>query len=65
MTASVALQLAMALLPSIQHGVEQFIVWMESLRAAAKQSGEWTPEQDEAFRQSIMNKTGNPAYQPD
>ena len=65
MPAAAILQLAIALLPLVQTGVGEFIAWMSSLRTAAKQSGEWTAEQDLAFRAALFAKTNDPAYQPD
>ena len=65
MGASAILALALQLLPVIQHGVPQFIAWLQSLRAAAQQAGEWTAEQDAAFMLAIWAKTQDPAYQPD
>lgn len=59
------IQLGLALLPLVQTGVEQFIAWLQRLRTAAQQSGEWTPEQDAAFEASLLERTSDPAYQPD
>lgn len=58
-------QLALALLPLVQTGVTEFIVWLNSLKAAAQQAGEWTDEQDAAFRAALYAKTGDLAYGPD
>ena len=55
----------MLVLPLIQTGVPKFIAWMESLRAAAKQAGEWSAEQDAAFTAALLAKQNDPAYIPD
>lgn len=65
MTTAAILQLALALLPLVQTGVPQFIAWIDSLVATAKQAGEWTDEQDAAYRAALFAKTGDPAYKPD
>lgn len=59
------IQLALALLPLVEEGVEEFIAWIKSLRDAAIQSGEWTPQQQEAFRAALFAKTQDSAYLPD
>jgi hypothetical protein len=65
MSAAALIQVALALLPLIQTGVGEFILWINSLRAAAQQSGEWTPAQEADFRAKLLAKTGDPAYAPD
>lgn len=65
MQAAALIQLALALLPLVEEGVEQFIAWINSLRAAAMQRGEWTEEQQEAYRAALFAKTSDPAYKPD
>lgn len=65
MPAIAALQLALALLPSIQTGVTEFIAWIESLKASLKQTGEWTDALDQQYRTVLFAKTQDPAYQPD
>lgn len=59
------LQVALAALPIIQVGVNEFIAWINSLKVTAQQSGEWTPEVDAAYRAALWAKTGDPAYKPD
>jgi hypothetical protein len=54
-----------AALPMIQTGVTEFIAWLNTLVAAAKQSGEWTPEEDAAYRAALFAKTNDPAYKSD
>ena len=64
MGAAALLQIALGFLPMIQVGVEDFITWLETLRAAAKQDGEWTAEHDDAFVAAVLAKKNDPAYQP-
>lgn len=59
------LQLALAILPLVNTGVGQFILWLNTLKEAAEQTGEWTEEQEKAFRLALYNKTGDLAYGPD
>lgn len=59
------IQLALAILPLVQTAVPEFINWIASLRAAAMQADEWTPEQEAAYRAALWAKTQDPAYQPD
>jgi hypothetical protein len=64
MSAIAALQIGLALLPLVTTGVTEFIAWLNSLKTAAQQAGEWTPEQDAAFTAAILAKNNDPAYQP-
>lgn len=57
--------LALQLLPLVTTGVTQFIAWIDSLKAAAQQAGEWTAEQESAYRTALFAKTNDPAYQQD
>ncbi len=65
MTAAAILEIGLRFLPLVTVGVPQFISWLQSLRASAQQSGEWTAEQDAAYTAALFAKTGDPAYQPD
>jgi len=65
MPASAILQLALAILPLVQTGVLDFIKWLNSLKTAVEQTGEWTDEQEAAFRAALFAKTGDLAYGPD
>lgn len=58
-------QIGIALLPLINTGVTEFITWLNSLKVAAQQTGEWTAEQDAAFTAAIQAKQNDPAYQSD
>ncbi len=59
------IQLALSLLPIVTTEVGKFIAWIDSLIAAAKQSGEWTPDQEAAYRAALFAKTNDPAYKQD
>jgi hypothetical protein len=65
MDATAIMQLAMALLPLVENGVSSFIAWIDSMKSAAQQAGEWTPTQEAAYRAALFAKTQDPAYQPD
>lgn len=65
MQAIAVLQIALALLPLVQVAVPQFISWINALKAAAEQEGEWTEEQERAYRSALFAKTGDLAYGPD
>ena len=65
MELSAIVQLALAILPLVQNGVTEFVAWITSLRSVAMQSGEWTEEQESAFRAGLFAKTKDPAYQQD
>ena len=65
MGTTAAIALAIQLLPLIQTGVVQFIAYIEALKSAAQQSGEWTPAMDASWRSALFAKTNDPKYQPD
>lgn len=65
MTTLAALQLGLALLPLVTTGVTEFLKWLQSLRMALQQSGEWTSEQEETYRAALFSRLGDPAYAPD
>ncbi len=65
MPASAIIQLALAILPLVQVAVPEFIAWINSLKIASQQVGEWTDEQETAFRNALFAKTNDPAYAPD
>jgi hypothetical protein len=58
-------QLLIPLIPTIASGVEHLIAFIGSVRAAAQQTGEWTPAMEEAFRAALLATKTDPAYQPD
>ncbi len=57
--------LALQILPLVTTGVTEFIAWIDSLKASAQQSGEWTPQMESDYRAALFAKTSDPAYQPD
>jgi hypothetical protein len=59
------MQLALAILPLVETGVTNFVAWINAMRTAALQAGEWTPDQEAAYRAALYAKTGDPAYQVD
>ena len=59
------LPVILAAIPTITTGVNYLISWVESVRQALKQSGEWTPEMETAFLNSLVATKTDPAYQPD
>jgi ABC-type methionine transport system permease subunit len=65
MTAAALIPIAIAALPYVQTGVTELIAWIDALVVAAKQSGEWTAAQDDAWRAVRMAKLNDPAYKPD
>lgn len=65
MQAAAILQLALALLPLVQTGVQEFIGFINAIKTSLQASGEWTPEQDAAYRAVLYAKTSDPAYKPD
>jgi len=65
MEISAIIALALQLLPLVETGVPEFIAWINSLKSAAQQAGEWTAEQDAAYRAALFAKTADPAYAPD
>lgn len=65
MTTAQLIQLGLSLLPMVTTEVEAFITWLERLRTVARQTAEWTPEQDAAFDAALLALRDDPAYQPD
>jgi hypothetical protein len=53
------------LLPTIAGDVSALIKWIASIRAAATQSAQWTPELEAAFVNSLIALASDPAWQPD
>lgn len=54
-----------AIIPTIGRGVETIIALIGSIRSAAKQTGEWTPELETAFLESLLATNTNPVYKQD
>lgn len=49
------IELALTLLPKITVGVTQFVAWLNTLRAAAKQDGIWTAEYEAAWVEALLH----------
>jgi len=64
MTALALAQIAIQLLPTVTTGVEELIAFINTIRSAAQQSGEWTPAHEDAYRASLFATTKDPAYAP-
>lgn len=52
-------------LPTITTGVEHLWAWVESVRTAAQQSGEWTDAMESNYRATLIATGRDKAYQPD
>lgn len=63
--AIVIAQMVIAALPSLTTGITEAIAFINSIRSAAQQSGEWTADAETAYRNSLWATTQDPAYQPD
>jgi len=57
--------LALQILPLVTTAVPEFIAFINSLRSAAQQANEWTPDQEAAYRAALFAKSNDPAYKPD
>lgn len=66
MPAALALaQIIIPLLPTIAGDIAHLVAWIQSVRSAAKQSGEWTVEMDQSFRNALIATGREEAYQLD
>lgn len=65
MTAAVAANLAIALLPVVVTGTKELIAFIETSIAAAKQTGEWTDAMQSAYDEALLATAKDPANQPD
>jgi hypothetical protein len=66
MTAALALlPIILQYLPQVTVGVEQLIAWINSIRSAASQTGEWTDVLEAQYRASLLATVNDPAWQPD
>lgn len=59
------LELGLTLLPKVTVGVTDFVNWVNTLRAAAQQSGEWTPEYEAQWRAGLLSQQLAPEEVPD
>ncbi len=50
-------------LPTVEVGVEHLVAYIQSVRAASKQSGEWTPDHETQFLNALVAHVTDPAYQ--
>jgi hypothetical protein len=57
--------LGLELLPKVTVGVTQFVGWLNTLRAAANQTGEWTEEMQQAWRAGLLAQGLTPEEIPD
>jgi hypothetical protein len=55
-------QILIPMLPTIGTGAEHVIAFISSVRSAAKQTGEWTPEMEANFRGSLLVLGKDPAF---
>lgn len=46
-------------------GVQHLIAWVESIRSAAQQTGEWTKELNDAYIAALLATRQDPAWQQD
>jgi|DewCreStandDraft_4_1066084.scaffolds.fasta_scaffold37355_3 hypothetical protein len=60
----VILQMVLAALPYVSTGLDKLIAWIQAVRSAAMQSGEWSPADEAAFRAALWARTQDPAYLP-
>ena len=65
MTAIAVAQAILALMPLITTGTENLVAFIEKVRSAAQQTGEWPPEAEAAYQARILAKADSPAAQPD
>jgi len=66
MSAAIALAVQiMAAIPSITTSVQNLLNWVASVRAAARQSGEWTDEHEAAFINALLNRRDTRPYKTD
>lgn len=55
----------LAAIPIATQAITATIKWIESIRAAAQQSGEWTPEAENAFVAWMANTLSDPKWMTD
>jgi len=54
-----------ALIPTISTGIQNLIAFIASIRTAAQQSGEWTPELEKQFLDALIAKGSTDAWKTD
>lgn len=66
MTAAIAIiAQILPLLPTIGGDISALIKWISSIRTAAQQSGEWTPELEKAFIDNLILRATAPQWMTD
>ncbi len=58
-------QAILALMPLVTTGTEHLFAFIQSVRSAALQTGEWTPEMETTFQLRLLAKADLPQSQPD
>lgn len=53
-----------ALLPTLLSGIREAVTVINSIRAAARQTGELTPEQDAEFQAKLDAMFASPEWEP-
>lgn len=61
---TLALQI-LSLLPQITTGIEHLWAFIRDTRKATRQTGEWTPEMEQAFQAALADRKNRPEYQTD
>lgn len=65
MQAALALvPLIIQLLPTITVGAEKLVAWIQQIRSAAQQTGEWTDDLEKQYQASLILTASDPAYKP-
>lgn len=54
-----------ALIPKMTSGVSELVAFIGSVRIAAKQSNQWTPEMESAFLESLIAYGGSHPWKTD
>jgi hypothetical protein len=64
MTLALAIaRILIPLIPSIEGDIVSLVSWISNVRAAAKQTGEWTDVDDQKFRAAVIAAgQADPAY---
>lgn len=55
----------LAALPSILSGINSMVQWVQNLRAAAKQSGEWDETQEQAYQAWVLRLNDSEHWKTD
>lgn len=60
-----ALPTILQLIPVVTTGIESLMAFVTATRTAAQQSGDWTPELEKQFVDSLIAKASSPAWKTD